>query len=297
VELRWVEAFIAVAEELHFGRAAERLRMAQSPLSQTIRKLEKHLGVDLFDRNTRTVSLTTAGHAFLPHARRIMEELDLARRAARSTESRVYGNVRIGFSGSMNHHTVPPLTVAVRQRQPDIDLTLVGQVMTADGLRMLRRGELDLAFVGLPVNAPFAATRLIANEPLGATLPSSHPLAGADEIELKNLSDEGFITFPASQGSALRESMITACAGAGFRPHIVQEVMDPYTILSLVASEAGISLMPAPVANIMPPGSVLVPLDASVPPLRAGIAWNPEHVTPALAAVLAIAEDILPTPK
>lgn len=97
MEMKWAEAFIAVAEELHFGRAAERIRMAQSPLSQTIRKLERQLGVQLFDRDSRTLSLTAAGYAFLPLARRRLEELDLARCAARPPGSQVYGSVAIGF--------------------------------------------------------------------------------------------------------------------------------------------------------------------------------------------------------
>ena len=116
MELRQIEAFLAVAEELHFGRAASRLRMAQSPLSQTIKKLEKSLGAELFERNTRAVSLTTAGLSFLPHARKILEELDLARRAATADTGTVYGRLAIGFSGALNHTTLPPLTRALRQR-------------------------------------------------------------------------------------------------------------------------------------------------------------------------------------
>ena len=118
MEIRWLEAFVAVAEELHFGRAATRLRLAQSPLSQTIRKLEKDLGMALFDRNTRSVSLTPAGQALLPHAHRVFEELELGRQAVRATSGAVYGSLSIGFSGALNHLTLPPLTRAVRQRYP-----------------------------------------------------------------------------------------------------------------------------------------------------------------------------------
>src|SRR3954449_2050820 len=140
MEIRWLEAFLAVAEELHFGRAAARLRMAQSPLSQTIRRLERELEVTLFDRSTRSVALTPAGAALLPHAHRVFEELELGRQATRAASGVFYGTVRIGFSGALNHHTLPPLTRAVRQRYPDVTLTLVARVMTRDGVEQVERG-------------------------------------------------------------------------------------------------------------------------------------------------------------
>src|SRR5919107_4923427 len=134
MEIRWIEAFIAVAEELHFGRAAARLQMAQSPLSQTIRKLERDLRTPLFERSTRSVSLTAAGQAFLPHARKVMEEVETARRATHASTGGVYGRVAMGFSGVLNHLSLPPLTRAVRERFPDIALDLVGRVMTRDAV-------------------------------------------------------------------------------------------------------------------------------------------------------------------
>ena len=178
MEIRWLEAFLAVAEELHFGRAAARLRMAQSPLSQTIRRLERELDVTLFDRSTRSVALTPAGEALLPHAHRVFEELELARQATRAVSGVFYGTVRIGFSGALNHLTLPPLTRAVRQRYPEVTLELVGRVMTRDGVAQIERGALDLAFVALPLDpSPLVRTRLIAREPLGVALPVDHPLA------------------------------------------------------------------------------------------------------------------------
>ena len=139
MEIRWLEAFIAVAEELHFGRAANRLQMAQSPLSQTIRRLERELSVTLFDRSTRSVALTPAGEALLPHAHRVFEELELARQATRAVSGVFYGTVRIGFSGALNHRTLPPLTRAVRQRYPEVALKLVGRVMTRDGVAQIEQ--------------------------------------------------------------------------------------------------------------------------------------------------------------
>ncbi|MBT2535563.1 LysR family transcriptional regulator [Arthrobacter sp. ISL-69] len=296
MELRQIEAFLAVAEELHFGRAAHRLRMAQSPLSQTIKKLEKSLGTALFERNTRAVSLTTAGFAFLPHARKILEEFDLARRAATADSGEVYGRLSIGFSGALNHKTLPPLTRALRNRYPRLELTLTGGLLTQDALDQLRNGSLDLSFIGLPVDAPSLATRSIAVEPLGAILPEDHPLAGRAAISLAELAVDGFITMPAAQGSTLREAIFSACTAAGFRPRVVQEVSDPYTALSLVAGGVGVSLMPDSVAGIMPGGTVFLPLSGAAPLLDSGIAWNPALISPALKLALELADTVLPTP-
>ncbi|WP_115788150.1 LysR family transcriptional regulator [Arthrobacter silvisoli] len=297
MELRQIEAFLAVAEELHFGRAAERLRMAQSPLSQTIRKLERSLGAELFERNTRAVALTTAGLNFLPHARRIVEEVDLARRSVAAGSGTVYGRLAIGFSGALNHATLPPLMRALRRRYPQVDLSLHGGLLTHESLQRLASGSLDLAFIGLPVRAPSLATRQIAVEKLGATVPVDHPLAGRDAIALAELADEQFITMPAAQGSTLREVTFAACAAAGFRPDVAQEVADPFTALSLVAGGVGVSLMPESIAGIMPGGTVFLPLAGKPPTLSSGLAWNPDAVSPALQRALELAEEILPTPR
>ncbi|SDW78068.1 DNA-binding transcriptional regulator, LysR family [Arthrobacter sp. yr096] len=296
MELRQIEAFLAVAEELHFGRAAERLRMAQSPLSQTIKKLEKGLGAALFERNTRSVTLTTAGHSLLPHARRILEEVDLAQRAVSAGSGTVYGKLAIGFSGALNHTTLPPLTRALRQQYPQLEVSLHGGLLTQEALQQLGNGALDLAFIGLPVDAPSLATRRIATERLGVTLPTDHPLAARSSVDISELAGDPFITMPAAQGSTLREVTLSACAAAGFRPRISQEVADPYTALSLVASGVGISLMPASIEGIMPAGTVFLPLDGDDVLLLSGLAWNPGALTPALRAALLLAEEVLPTP-
>ncbi|MET9593979.1 LysR family transcriptional regulator [Streptomyces sp. NPDC006516] len=296
MEIRWLEAFIAVAEELHFGRAATRLRLAQSPLSQTIRKLEKDLGVKLFDRSTRSVALTPAGQAFLPHAHRVFEDLELGRQSTRATEGEVYGTVSIGFSGALNHRTLPPLTRAVRQRYPEVTLSLTGRVVTRDGIEQLEQGGLDIAFVGLPVPPSKVRTRLIGREPLGVALPSDHPLAGEPEIALADLSGDGFITTPADAGSSLQESTLQACVKAGFRPRVVQEITDPYMILTLVSAGVGVAVMPSGIAEIMPSAAVFVPLRGEPVHMDHALAWredNPSHV---LRAVLALAEEVLPTP-
>jgi DNA-binding transcriptional LysR family regulator len=296
VEIRWVQAFIAVAEELHFGRAATRLQMAQSPLSQTVRKLERELGVSLFERNTRSVALTAAGHAFLPHARAVLEEVEAARQATRASEGDVYGHIALGFTGVLNHLSLPPLTRAVRRRYPNIELDLVGRVMTRDAVQQLDSGALDIAFVGLPVESTLVRTRLIAREPFGAVLPADHRLAREEAIDLTALADDDFITTPLTAGSALQEIAMRACVDAGFRPRVVQEITDPYMILMLVAAGVGVALMTEGVANVTPPGSVFVRLTGDPVLMVHGIAWSPRRGSVARDAVLALSEKVLPTP-
>lgn len=296
MEIRWLHAFVAVAEELHFGRAAARLQMAQSPLSQTIRKLEKDIGIDLFERSTRSVALTAGGHTFLPHAYRVLEDVETARQAARASEGGVFGRVTIGFSGVLNHQALPPLTRAVRHRFPHIELRLLGRVMNRDAISQLDSGAIDLAFVGLPVASSSVTARLIRREPYGVVLPADHRLASANEVDLHELTDEGFVTTPLSAGSALQEGAMQACLHAGFRPRVVQEITDPYMILMLVASGVGVALMPSGVADVTPPGTAFVPLAGEVTVMSHGIAWTPKRMSPALAAVLGVADAILPSP-
>ena len=296
METRWLQSFVVVAEELHFGRAAVRLRMAQSPLSQVIRKLEKEVGTPLFDRNTRTVALTAAGHALLPHAYRVLEELDLAKQAAVASVGSVYGTVSIGFTGALNHRTLPPLTRAVRQRYPDVTLTLLGRVMTREGVEQVESGALDHAFVGLPLEPTRLRARLIGREPFGAVLPSDHRLAGEGSIDLAELAHEGFITTPARAGSALQDAAMRACVDAGFRPRIVQEITDPYMVLTLVSAGLGVALMTEGVAGILPSGAVYLPLRGEQTFMNHGLAWSPDNPSPVLRAVLEVAEEVLPTP-
>ncbi|MER5669615.1 LysR family transcriptional regulator [Pseudonocardia alni] len=294
MEIRWIEAFLAVAEELHFGRAAQRLHMAQSPLSQTIKKLEKDVGRPLFERTTRAVTLTSAGHAFLPHARRIVGEVDLAMRATGAGTDEVYGRVRLGFSGALNHLTLPPLTRALRTRHPHVALQLVDRVTTEDAVGLIEHGSLDIAFVGLPAPGDLP-TRVITVEQLGAAVPTGHRLAGRDHIAMAELAEEDWVLMPGQ--SALRSVILTACHAAGFRPRIAQEVKDPYVVLSLVAAGLGVSLAPTCVRPIMPAEAVWVPLEAPAPELHSALLWDPTRPTAAVRALLEVAGAVLPDPR
>jgi len=296
MELRHLTSFLAVAEELHFGRAARRLRMAQPPLSQQIRQLEKELGVQLFERNTRSVRLTSAGEAFVAPVRRVFEELDRAERVVRAAGRGEYGRVTIGFAGASSHETLPRLTRAVRAAHPGLELVMRGQTYANVALAKVADGSLDLGFVRLPVTTPGIRTRVIDEEEMLCALPSDHPLTALDRVPIGELAGLPFVSFPANAGSTLRDATVQACADAGFAPRIVQEAPDSYTILALVAAGVGVTLTLTSCQHIQQTGLAYRPLAGRRIRLQAALAWRADNPSAALRAVLDIAEHALPTP-
>jgi DNA-binding transcriptional LysR family regulator len=296
VELRHLSSFIAVAEELHFGRAARRLQMAQPPLSQQIRQLEKELGVQLFERSTRSVRLTSAGEAFLKPVRTVLEDLDIAQRVAKAAGRGEYGRVTVGFAGASSHATLPRLTRAVRAAHPGIELVMRGQTYANRALAGVADGTLDLGFVRLPITQHGVEHRVIGEEELVCALPSDHPLARQSSITVADLADEPFVSFPARTGSSLRDVTLQTCEAAGHHPRIVQEAPDSYTILALVAMGVGVTLTLTSCMHIQQTGLVYRPLSGTPVVLQAAIAWRADNPSAALHSVLDVATEALPTP-
>lgn len=296
MELRHLSAFVAVAEELHFGRAAKRLQMAQPPLSQQVRQLEKELGVQLFERSTRSVRLTSAGEAFLKPVRTVLEDIDIATRVAKAAGRGEYGRVTVGFAGASSHATLPRLTRAVRAEHPGIELVMRGQTYANRALARVADGSLDLGFVRLPVNRQGVTTRVIDEEEMVCALPSDHRLAQQERIPVADLADEPFVTFPANTGSSLRDIAVEACQAAGHHPRIVQEAPDSYTILALVAMGVGVTLTLTSCMHIQQTGLVYRPLTGSPVLLQAALAWRTDNPSAALRSVLDVAAEALPSP-
>jgi DNA-binding transcriptional LysR family regulator len=296
VELRYLTSFLAVAEELHFGRAARRLQMAQPPLSQQIRQLERELGVQLFERNTRSVRLTSAGQSFLKPVRTVLDDLDIAVRVAKAAGQGEYGRVTVGFAGASSHHTLPLLTRAVRAAHPGLELVMQGQTYADVALAKVADGSLDLGFVRLPAGRPGVETRVIGEEELLCALPQDHPLASRERIAVADLAAEPFVSFPANAGSTLRDATFRACEDAGFHPRVVQEAPDSYTILALVAAGVGVTLTLSSCLHIQQTGLVHRPLDGPPTRLQAALAWRTDNPSAALRSVLAVAAEALPTP-
>jgi DNA-binding transcriptional LysR family regulator len=296
MEIRWLKAFEAVAQELNYGRAARVLHIAQPAVSQQIVQLEKSLGVTLFDRTTRSVRLTPAGHAFRQPCRAALEALSTASRAARNAGSGESGSVRVGFSGAFVHEGLSRLARLSRQQHPGIELVIAASGNNDSVLDQLLSDKIDIGFMSDTHPHPKVATRLIGASKLGALVPSDHRLAGSGPVPLADLADEPFVLTDTASRFALRDVTIQACLEAGFQPRVAQEAADSFTVFALVSAGMGLTLVPESAREIWSHGSVYVPLTGIDLRLRSVIAWAAERGFPALDMVLAVAEDIFPTP-
>jgi DNA-binding transcriptional LysR family regulator len=246
MDLRRLRYFVAVAEEGHVTRAAERLGMAQAPLSQQIKTLERELGAQLFRRRPRGVELTDAGAALLVEARailgRITEAEAVVARAARGEE----GRVRVGFTNSACFHPATSAAIrAFRAAAPQVALSF-DQAGTAELIEKLQSGEVDAAIIRTATARPEGvALHALAEEPMIAALPAGHPLAAAETLALADLAAETFIAYPRAEGAGLYDALIAACHGAGFSPRIGYETPQMIATLSLVAAGLGVSVVPA----------------------------------------------------
>lgn len=287
MELRHLRAFLAVAEELHFGRAAERLHMAQPPLSQQIRQLERHLGVQLFARNTRSVGLTSAGEAMIEPARRVLADVEDAERAARAGGRGEYGRVTVGFAGASSNTALPVLARAVRATYPNIELEMQGQLYANAALARISDGTLDLGFVRLPFVAPGVEYCVIEREELIVALPEDHPLAEKHQLSLRDLAGELWVSFPADSGSSLQSLLQQVCHAAGFTPNVIQAAPDSYTIIALVAAHVGVTLTLTSVmrANLDVAVAYRRLVD-DLPVIESAIGWNSQNPSAAVRSVV-----------
>lgn len=296
MELRHLAGFVAVAEEQHFGRAAARLHMSQSPLSQQIRLLERDLGTTLFDRSTRSVKLTSAGETLLEPARDVLAAAAVARRAARAAGRGQVGRVSLGFAGTSSAVTMPVLTRAVTAELPGIEFALHGPYYSGETVSRVADGNLDLAFATVS-NSRGLHNRVVRNDRLLLAVADSHPLAGQSEVALSDLADESFVTFPSARGSAVRELGVRSCLAAGFTPRIVQEAPDSFSLLALVGADVGVALTVEAARTIALEHVVFVPLEDPAPTLPVSLVWRATDESAALRAVLDVAEDVLPTAR
>jgi DNA-binding transcriptional LysR family regulator len=287
-ELRHLRAFLAVAQELHFGRAAELLHMAQPPLSQQIRQLERHLGVQLFARNTRSVQLTSAGQALLGPAKRVLDDVEDAERAARAGGRGEYGRVTIGFAGASSQTALPILARVVREVHPNIELEMRGQIYANTALAQIADGSLDLGFIRLPFISPAVEYQVVEREKLIIALPIDHRLAAKPELSLRDLSKESWVSLPADAGSSLNALLQQVCLAAGFVPNVVQSAPDSHTVLALVAAHVGITLTLTSVAHWSAEGVVYRTLTDDLPSVESAIGWNSRNPSPALKSVIAL---------
>jgi DNA-binding transcriptional LysR family regulator len=293
LELRHLRYFIAVADELNFSRAAERLHMAQPPLSQAIRQLERELGTDLLLRTTREVRLTEAGTTFLEGARRTLAELERARSDAQRAAAGEIGQLRVGFSWSARFETLPAIGRAFRLSHPDVSL-LTEEMWNARMLPALRSGTIDVAVSLCPEIAGEFSYVAVCGEPVVALLAKSHPLSGRNAIELRELADESFLLFPRELAPRLYDFMTGLCRHGGFEPLVRGESFHSGWELQILSDIELVALAPASVALDLPEGIAAAVVTDPPDQLQTAIVWRRDDPSPATRAFRDAARAVYP---
>lgn len=258
--LRQLHYFVVLAEECHFGRAAERLHMAQPPLSQQIRRLEKEVGTALLTRTTRHVALTPAGADYLVRAREILAAVDAADDRARRIAQGMIGQLAIGCVGSVTYSLLPALSRRLAAELPGIEVSFQGEMLSRDQVDALRRGTIDLAVMRPPVDDVSLHTTALRRDRLLAALPTTHPLADRKSIGIRELADTHLIVHAAPRRSAMSGVVQRLFSQAGATPHVRHEVGETSTMVTLVAGGLGVAILPEPVTALALDGVSFVPL-------------------------------------
>ena len=298
MELRHLRYFVAVAEELHFGRAAKRLHIVQPTLSAQIVRLEEELGVPLFYRTKRRVELTSAGRAFLPEARQTLEGSERAIREARRAASGETGRLTIGLVGSATYSVLTEVLSVYRERFPDVELA-PREMNTVDQVEALREGTIEVGF--LRPSSDFytedLTVKAFIREPMVMVLPKDHRLSSLKLVSLKALAGEPFVLPSREREPGFYEQVKRACREAGFTPRVAQEVTEMQVGLGLGASGMGVvGLLPASVRNIKATGIVFKKLVKPVPQMELSVAWRPETLSPAARAFFDVAAQVARRP-
>lgn len=273
MELRHLRYFLAVAEELNFRRAAERLRVAQPALSSQIRNLEEELGVKLFERTTRSVLLTPTGQVFLSEARGILGATAHAEQLVRKAEHGLVGTLRVGV---ITPATGPLLAKVLRnfhQKYPGVQLSL-SALTTTEQLKRLRAGELDAGLLRPPVASPELDTRFVEQAPQVLAAPAGHRLAKKRKLEWKDFDGEGLVMIHPDQQHSFYDPFIAACLKAGAKTHVAQYAQDVQIKIWLISAGFGVAPVTSTISEIRRPGVVFRPLPPGLPPVQVVLAWR-----------------------
>jgi DNA-binding transcriptional LysR family regulator len=284
VEIRQLRYFVAVAQTRHFGQAAERLHMAQSPLSQAIRQLESQVGTALFVRTTRRVDLTPAGEAFLRDALRILESVEAAQARVRLIGEGSTGLLRVGATGLAAFRHLPQLARIAARELPGLVLRFLPDLLTPAQELALDEDRIDLAVLRPPLRRPGLMSRLIARERLVLAVPRGHHLVGEEPVALAELRDEDFVVY-GTRDSVVDTAVTQACLAAGFLPRRAHEVAETSIMLTLVAAGLGVALLPESVLALRVDGVRYVPVADDVH-IDLSLAWRSDNNSPALARLV-----------
>jgi DNA-binding transcriptional LysR family regulator len=287
MDLRQLRYFTAVAEELHFGRAAQRVGIAQPPLTQQIQKLERELGCQLLERGRKT-TLTPAGSALLDRARRLLEDAGLAADAARRASRGETGELTIGAPPSLMLSSLPEVIGRYRRQFPRVRLTLKERATSAIE-EAVRGGEIDLGFLRETTPDPPLQFERVLEERVVAVLPARHRLARTREVKAESLSGEPFVFFPRRLGPVFYDRLVAFCSQAGFAPRVAQEAAQWPSIVCLVAAGMGVSLAPGCLERFRRTGVVYRPVKGLT--TRVLACWNAEKPSATVAPFLKMARE------
>lgn len=283
MEFRHLRYFLALSEELHFGRAARRLSISQPPLSLNIQQLEASVGAKLFIRNSREVRLTAAGQAFVPKARALLEQAQDAARHARDVEQGLVGRLHIGFVGAMLYRGLPQMMRQFQAQHPLLRV-LLKELNSQDQLIELSQERLDLGFVHAARVPPDLSRILVARQPFVCCLPSTHALAKKRKIALRQLEGEPFAMVARVVTPDYHDAILSLCTEAGFHPEIRFELRHWLSVVSLVSQGMGVALVPEALSQSAMAGTAFVPLDTATTPYDTHCLWKTTRDNPALTA-------------
>jgi len=278
MELRHLKYFVAVAETLHFGRAAKKLNIAQPPLSQQIMNLEEELGIKLFDRSRRNIQMTAAGSHFLNEVRQILLHVEQAAETARRIDGGKAGRLVVGFVGSVIHTFLPEGLRLFRERFPEIELEL-HEINTAEQITSLHAKRIDVGFLYTGAQDSMLSSKTLTLAPLLVVLHNKHPLSGRKSVHIRELAHEPFIANTRSSEPVVRDAFISLCHSAGFSPRIAQEAGQVQTVLGLVASGLGACLLPDFIKKIRRPGVQYIPLAGPPSEVKLAVAWRSDNAS------------------
>ncbi|MEU0467129.1 MULTISPECIES: LysR substrate-binding domain-containing protein [Amycolatopsis] len=291
MELRHLRYFTAVAETCHFGKAAERLHMAQPALSHAIRQLEAELGAPLFTRTTRQVRLTPAGEFLLGEAQRVLDTVEDSVRGVRRIADGRLGLVRVGFTGTSAFSHLPRIARAVKRDLPGVAVEVHADLLTPAQCDGLRNGDLDLAVLRPPAQGEDIDLHTLEVEPLILAVPADHRLAVEPVVSVADLRTEGFISY-AAKDSVVNDAVMRSCQAAGFSPHREHEAAGTAVLLALVAGGLGIAVLPAS-ARALPLAGVVFRDLADAGTVELALAWRRDNDSPLVRSVLEVLEAAL----
>ncbi|MFB9903585.1 LysR family transcriptional regulator [Allokutzneria oryzae] len=287
-----LHAFVVLAELRHFGRAAERLGIAQPPLSQQIRRLEQKVGFPLFTRGPGPVALTPAGQELLPAAQRALDAAESGLVAARRAGGGTAGRIRIGFAASLALTVLPGLLRAHRERFPDVE-TEIHEMTTSPQVAALHEHVIDVGFVRETPDEPGLACEPIMREGFVAVLPAAHPLAAHRVVPVRSLAEEEFVLLPRAAGPAVHDRIVNLCRDNGFEPRVGQRAVEWQTVCALVEAGVGVSIAPASIRRMRLSGVAHRRIIPDTARTVVAMCWRGEDQNPLVAHFLDVTRETL----